>query len=74
MKRDVKVATSVPVIAACGVGLGVLLMGVFLLEAFVSEIYEGLGQGIVVRYCNSYCRREYKLTYSLLSLLLYSSS
>lgn len=48
MKRDVKVALSIPVIALCGVGLGVLLMGVFLLEAFVSEVYEGVGQSIVV--------------------------
>jgi anoctamin-10 len=47
-KRDWKVAASVPVIGLCGVGLGVLLMGVFLLEAFVSEVYEGVGQEIVV--------------------------
>lgn len=47
-KRDLKVAASVPIIAICGVGLGLLLMAVFVLEAFVSEIYEGLGQGVVV--------------------------
>ena len=48
MKRDLKVAASVPIIALCGVGLGVLLMGVFLLEAFVSEVYEGVGSRVVV--------------------------
>lgn len=48
MKRDLKIAASVPIIGLCGVGLGVLLMGVFLLEAFVSEVYEGVGNGIVV--------------------------
>lgn len=47
-KRDVKVAASVPVIAICGVGLGVLLMGIFVLEAFVAHVYEGLGKEVVV--------------------------
>lgn len=47
LKRDVKVAASVPVIALCGVGLGCVLMGIFVLEAFVSEVYEGVGKEIV---------------------------
>lgn len=47
-KRDVKMAASIPVIVICGVGLGVLLMGIFVLEAFVGEVYEGLGKQVVV--------------------------
>ena len=47
-KRDVKMAASIPVIVVCGVGLGVLLMGIFVLEAFVGEVYEGLGKQVVV--------------------------
>lgn len=41
-------AASVPVIAACGVGLGGLLMGIFVLEAFVGEVYDGFGKEVVV--------------------------
>jgi anoctamin-10 len=41
-------AASVPVIAVCGVGLGVLLMGIFVLEAFVGEVYDGFGKEVVV--------------------------
>lgn len=48
MKRDVKLALSVPVIAICGAGLGVVLLGIFVLEAFVAEIYEGPGKDLVV--------------------------
>ncbi|WVQ82899.1 hypothetical protein IAT38_005035 [Cryptococcus sp. DSM 104549] len=47
LKRDTKVAVSVPVIVACGVGLGVVLMGIFVLEAFVGEVYDGIGKEIV---------------------------
>ena len=47
-KRDVKVALSIPVIVACGVGLGLVLSGIFLLEAFVAQVYEGFGKGVVV--------------------------
>jgi anoctamin-10 len=47
-KRDFKMAASVPVIAACGVGLGGLLMGIFVLEAFVGEVYDGFGKEVVV--------------------------
>jgi anoctamin-10 len=47
-KRDVKVAASIPVIAACGMGLGGLLMGIFVLEAFVGEVYDGFGKEVVV--------------------------
>ena len=47
-KRDVKVALSIPVIAACGVGLGLVLSGIFVLEAFVAQVYEGFGKGVVV--------------------------
>ncbi|KIR69262.1 hypothetical protein I314_00368 [Cryptococcus bacillisporus CA1873] len=47
LRRDTKVAASVPIIAACGVGLGVVLMGLFVLEAFVSQLYDGPGKKIV---------------------------
>jgi anoctamin-10 len=47
-KRDVKVAASIPVIAACGMGLGGLLMGIFVLEAFVGEVYDGFGKEVLV--------------------------
>lgn len=47
-KRDVKMAASIPVIAICGIGLGVVLMGIFLLEAFVAQVYEGVGKQVVV--------------------------
>jgi hypothetical protein len=47
-KRDVKMAASIPVIALCGVGLGGLLMGIFVLEAFVGEVYDGFGKEVVV--------------------------
>ena len=43
LKRDVKVAASVPVIIACGVGLGFVLMGIFVLEAFVALATELFG-------------------------------
>ena len=48
LKRDIKVAASVPIIMACGVGLGCVLMGIFLLEAFVAQAYEGVGKQVVV--------------------------
>ena len=48
LKRDVKGVVSVLVIAVCGVGLGGLLMSIFVLEAFVAEIYEGPGKEVVV--------------------------
>jgi hypothetical protein len=51
-KRDVKMAASIPVIVICGVGLGVLLMGIFVLEAFVGEVYEGIGKQVVVSHFN----------------------
>ncbi|KAL7420471.1 hypothetical protein Q5752_004421 [Cryptotrichosporon argae] len=47
LKRDAKVALSVPIIVACGAMLGVVLCGIFMLEAFVSEIYEGAGKQVV---------------------------
>lgn len=47
-KRDVKMAASIPVIMACGCGLGGLLMGIFVLEAFVGEVYDGFGKEVVV--------------------------
>lgn len=49
VQRDAKVLISVPVIAICGVLLGTVLMGIFLLEAFVAQAYEGIGHQILVR-------------------------
>ncbi|WVQ94169.1 hypothetical protein IAU59_001247 [Kwoniella sp. CBS 9459] len=46
-KRDLKLAASVPVIVACGVGLGVVLLGIFMLEAFVGQAYDGVGKEVV---------------------------
>jgi anoctamin-10 len=72
-KRDVKVAASIPVIAACGMGLGGLLMGIFVLEAFVGEVYDGFGKEVVVSLlCSSDNTEEHELTDSLLFQLLYS--
>jgi hypothetical protein len=48
LKRDAKGVLSVLVIALCGVGLGGVLMGIFVLEAFVSQVYEGPGKEVVV--------------------------
>jgi anoctamin-10 len=50
VQRDVKVALSVPIIAICGVLLGSLLMGIFLLEAFVTQAYEGIGHQVLVSF------------------------
>ncbi|WWC57606.1 uncharacterized protein I303_100138 [Kwoniella dejecticola CBS 10117] len=47
LKRDIKVAASVPIIIACGVGLGVVLLGIFMLEAFVGQAYDGFGKEVV---------------------------
>ncbi|EIW72964.1 hypothetical protein TREMEDRAFT_26589 [Tremella mesenterica DSM 1558] len=47
LTRDAKVALSVPVILICGMGLGVVLMGIFVLEAFVGQVYDGMGKQIV---------------------------
>jgi anoctamin-10 len=48
VQRDAKVLLSVPVIAICGVLLGTVLMGIFLLEAFVAQAYEGIGHQVLV--------------------------
>ena len=47
LKRDIKVAASIPVIVACGMVLGCVLMGIFVLEAFVSQAYEGVGKQVL---------------------------
>ena len=48
LKRDIKVAASIPVIVGCGVVLGAVIMCIFMLEAFVSQAYEGVGKQVVV--------------------------
>ncbi|WVQ64321.1 uncharacterized protein L199_002483 [Kwoniella botswanensis] len=47
IKRDIKVTASIPIIIACGVGLGVVLLGIFMLEAFVGQAYDGFGKEVV---------------------------
>jgi hypothetical protein len=53
-------------------GLGGLLMGIFVLEAFVGEVYDGFGKEVVVSpifssFLVSDKAREHGLTDSLLS-------
>ena len=48
LKRESKVVASIPLIIACGVFLGVVLTGIFILEAFVAAAYDGPGKQIVV--------------------------
>lgn len=57
LKRDAKVVASVGVIAICGVVLGGVLMGIFVLEAFVAEIYDGWGKEVVVSWTPSISKR-----------------
>ncbi|WWC90176.1 uncharacterized protein L201_005109 [Kwoniella dendrophila CBS 6074] len=47
LKRDIKVAVSIPIIIACGIGLGIVLLGIFMLEAFVGQAYDGFGKEVV---------------------------
>ncbi|WVN88537.1 uncharacterized protein L203_103748 [Cryptococcus depauperatus CBS 7841] len=47
LTRDTKVAVSIPIIVICGIGLGMILMGLFMLEAFVAQVYDGFGKEIV---------------------------
>jgi anoctamin-10 len=46
--RDTKIALSIPVIIACGVGLGAFLSSIFILEAFVGAVWEGTGKEVLV--------------------------
>jgi anoctamin-10 len=62
MKRDAKLALSVPVIMACGAGLGLVLMGLFILEAFVAQVWEGFGKEVVVSQPYLYRRLHYAET------------
>lgn len=49
MAREVKMLASIPVIALCGAGLGCLLSGIFVFEAFLARLYDGwYGQQILV--------------------------
>lgn len=48
VKRDFKMASSVPVIALCGLVLGAVMTGIFILEAFVGQVWDGFGKDYVV--------------------------
>lgn len=45
--RDSKVIFSIPVILACGAALGVVLMTIFMIEAFVGQLWHGPGKAVV---------------------------
>lgn len=45
--REVKVVGSIPLIIGCGVILGCILMGIFMLEAFVGHLWHGPGKSFV---------------------------
>lgn len=45
--RDAKVIGSIPIIIGCGMLLGCVLMGIFMLEAFASHVWHGPGQAIL---------------------------
>lgn len=47
MSREIKMLASVPLITACGVGLGLLLTAIFIIEAFLTKLYEGFGKQAV---------------------------
>lgn len=44
MAREIKMMASIPLITACGLGLGVLLTGIFIVEAFLTKLYDGFGK------------------------------
>lgn len=45
--RDSKMVASVPVVLMCGAVLGVVLMCIFMLEAFVGQLWHGPGKAVV---------------------------
>lgn len=47
-RRDLRIMTSIPVILFFAAILAVLLTGIFVFEAFITQLYNGPGQGIIV--------------------------
>jgi anoctamin-10 len=47
LKREAKMAASVPILAACGTLLGALLTGIFIFEAFFAHLYAGPGKQLL---------------------------
>lgn len=45
--RDSKMVASIPVILMCGALLGCVLMSIFMLEAFVGQLWHGPGKAII---------------------------
>lgn len=45
--RDSKVIFSIPIIITCGAALGVVLMTIFMIEAFVGQLWDGPGKVVV---------------------------
>jgi anoctamin-10 len=49
-KRELRMIASVPVILVFAIILAALLTGIFVIEAFVTELYTGTGHKYVVRH------------------------
>lgn len=47
LRRDGKIVLSVPIILGCGLLLGCVLVGIFFLEAFVGQLWDGFGKEVV---------------------------
>lgn len=47
-KRDARILATLPVIATFALGLTALLTGIFIFEAFVTQLYSGPGQKLIV--------------------------
>ncbi|KLT41542.1 DUF590-domain-containing protein [Cutaneotrichosporon oleaginosum] len=45
--RDGKMVASIPVVISCGILLGIVLMCIFMLEAFISQLWHGPGKAII---------------------------
>ena len=59
--REVKILTSVPVIAGLGLVLGALLTAIFIFEAFLSKLYDGPGKSVLVsRDETDPCTRQFR--------------
>ena len=47
-KRDARIFATLPIIATFAFGLTAILTGIFLFEAFVTQLYSGPGQKLIV--------------------------
>ena len=51
-KRDARILATLPIIATFAFGLTAILTGIFLFEAFVTQLYSGPGQKLIVRFAD----------------------